>query len=65
MSIIPAAALSSSDLRNLGNNVGPTIRQDQEHLAAVNRSLYLHQEHTDRLYRRSGHARLNRLRAKV
>jgi hypothetical protein len=65
MSIVPASALSTSDLRSLGNNVGPAVREDHEQLEAVNRSLNLHQEHVGRLYRRSGHARITRLRRQV
>lgn len=60
MSIIPASSLSSSELRSLGNNVASAVRFDRAHRQAINRSLYLHQEHTDRLYRRRP-ARPNRL----
>jgi len=62
MSIVPASALSSSELRSLGNNVAPAVRHDHEQIAAINRSLQVHDEHVERMYRRSGHSRMSRLR---
>lgn len=62
MSIIPASALSSSDLRSLGNNVAAAVQDDHDHLEAINRSLYVHHERVARLYRRSGSDRVHRVR---
>lgn len=52
MTILPVAALSPSELRHLGHNVLPAVRQDAHELGAVNRSLDLFGEQVDRLYRR-------------
>ena len=60
-SLIPASALTSADLQSLGNNVLPHVRADHEAVQAVNRSLQAHEEHVERLYRRSGMSRANRL----
>ena len=65
MSIIPASSLSASDLRSLGNNVEAAVQSDHEHLEAINRSLYVHNERVARLYRRSGHVRVHRVRRHV
>ena len=61
MSIIPASALTSADLRSLGFNVLATVRSDPEQIQAVNRSLQVHGEHVKRLYRRKGSSRTERL----
>lgn len=58
MSIIPANRLSASDLHHLGNNLGPAVRHDRDELAAVNRSLAIHDDQLDPdelLYRCSQH----------
>jgi len=47
MTVIPASRLCPSDLAHLGNNVGPTVRRDREHVAAVNRSLAIHDEQVE------------------
>lgn len=44
MTVIPAVRLSPSDLAHLGHNVGPAVRRDRDELAAVNRSLAVHDE---------------------
>ena len=61
MSIIPASALTSADLRSLGNNVLARVRSDPDQIQAVNRSLLVHGEHVQRLYRRAGLSRAERL----
>jgi len=60
-SLIPASALSSDDLRSLGNNVLAKVRADHDSVEAVNRSLQAQDEHVERLYRRSGTFRAHRL----
>jgi len=47
MTIVPASRFCPSDLIHLGNNVGPTVRRDREHLAAIQRSLALHDEQVE------------------
>jgi hypothetical protein len=65
MSIVSASSLSAADCRQLGNNVGPAISRDRVSVAAVNRSLGMHDEKVDRLYRRAGGSRSERLRQRV
>ena len=62
MSIVSASSLSSAEMLLLGNNVLPHVRR--ERLSAVNRSLSLHDEQVDRLYRRAGTSRMDRLRGR-
>jgi hypothetical protein len=47
MTVIPASRLCPSDLAHLGNNVGPAIHRDREQLAAVARSLAVHEPDVD------------------
>ena len=50
MTIVLASNLSRADMCMLGNNVLPTVREDQRHdLAPVNRSLQIHGEAVDEL----------------
>lgn len=65
MSIVPASHLSASDLRSLGNNMLPAVIHDKLSVRAVNRSLGLHDESVERLYRRAGGSRAQRLRARA
>jgi hypothetical protein len=51
MSIIPVRRLSAGDLLELGNNLPASVMRDQAELRAVNRSLALHDELVQRLYR--------------
>lgn len=60
MSIVSASCLSSAEMLLLGNNVLPHVKR--ERLAAVNRSLGVHDEFVDRLYRKAGTSRSERLR---
>jgi len=64
MTIVHASSLSDPDLRSLGNNLLPAIEADQQ--ASDDRpSRHHHDEHRERLYRRSGHTRAERLRRRV
>ena len=65
MSIIPASSLSRADLKSLGNNVLPTIEHDRLSVGAINRSLSLHEESVQRLFRRAGTSRSDRLRSRL
>ena len=65
MSIIPASSLSRADLQSLGNNVLPTVDHDRLSDGAINRSLSLHEESVQRLFRQSGVSRGERLRVRV
>ena len=65
MSIISASDLTAGDCRLLGNNVAGTIARDRIHVAAVNRALVMHDEKIDRLYRRAGGSRAERLRLRT
>jgi len=58
MSIVSASSLSCAELLLLGNNLLPHVKR--ERLSAVNRSLSLHNEHVDRLYRRAGNTKAQR-----
>jgi len=64
-SLIPASFLTSDDLRSLGNNVLAKVRADHDSVEAVNRSLQAHDEHVERLYRRSDTSRAHRLHART
>lgn len=48
-SIVPAAELTRGELRRLGENVIYAVDHDGEELAAVNRSLTVHDERVDSL----------------
>ncbi|MCY2928038.1 MAG: hypothetical protein NTV86_00810 [Planctomycetota bacterium] len=48
-SIVPAAELTRGELRRLGENVIYAVDHDGEELAAVNRSLSIHDECVDSL----------------
>ncbi|MCY2928854.1 MAG: hypothetical protein NTV86_05055 [Planctomycetota bacterium] len=48
-SIVPAAKLTRGELRQLGENVIYAVDHDGEELAAVNRSLSIHDECVDLL----------------
>ena len=51
MTVVPISMLSASDLCLLGNNLLPRRRPARRmSLAAVNRSLAIHDEQVDRLY---------------
>ena len=52
MSIVPMASLSPSDRLLLGNNLRRSRRKPRRTLAAVNRSLAVHEEQVLRLHRR-------------
>ena len=60
MSIVSSSSLSSAEMLLLGNNILPQVKR--ERLAAVNRSLAVCGEAVDRLYRRAGTSRADRLR---
>ena len=64
MTIIRASSLSNPDLRSLGNNLLPAIEADQQP-ATARPPQQDHDEHRERLYRRSGHTRTERLRRRV
>jgi hypothetical protein len=49
MSIVPASHLSGADLALLGNNIRPASRRESSELAAVNRSLAVHQDSVESL----------------
>ena len=65
MSIISASDLTAGDCRLLGNNVAGTIARDRIQVGAINRSLGVHDEKVDRLYRRAGGSRAERLRLRT
>lgn len=44
MVYINASQLSSDDIHHLGENIEHAIRQDQDELSAINRSLACHDE---------------------
>jgi hypothetical protein len=53
MTVVPVSLLSASDLSILGNNFAPRRRPARRFsVAAINRSLAVHDEKIDRLYRR-------------
>ena len=62
MSIVSSSFLSSAEMLLLGNNILPHVKR--ERLAAVNRSLVVHDEFVDRLYRHAGTSRSERLRGR-
>jgi len=47
MTIVPVQVLVPDDLPHLGDNLTAAIREDHEELAAINRSLELHDEEID------------------
>jgi hypothetical protein len=47
MTIVPASRLSRADLCRLGNNVESVVLRDRSELAAINRSLSIHDEAVD------------------
>ena len=50
MTIVHASNLSRAEMHMLGNNVLPAVREDRRHdLAAVNRSLEIHDAAVDEL----------------
>ena len=50
MTIVRASSLSRAEMHMLGNNVLPAVREDRRHdLAAVNRSLEIHDAAVDEL----------------
>ena len=63
MTVVPVSMLSASDLCLLGNNLFPRRRPARRvSVAAINRSLALHDEKVDRLYRQAGSSTAERLR---
>ena len=64
MTIIPRSLLTANDLFLLGNNFPPRRPARRMSVAAVNRSLALHDERIDRLYRHAGSSTAERLRAR-
>lgn len=51
MTLVPISMLSASDLSLLGNNLSPRRRRTRRiSMAAVNRSLAVHDEEVNRLY---------------
>jgi len=65
MSIISASDLTAADCRHLGNNVAGSIARDRGQVGAVNRTLGVFDEKVDRLYRRAGGSRSERLRVRA
>ena len=65
MSIVPASSLSRADLRSLGANCMATVAHDRHSIRAVNHSLAIHDESVERLYRRAGNSRADRLRSRA
>jgi hypothetical protein len=66
MSIVPVSCLSSAEMSLLGRNLAAEVRKDRAELAAVNRTLAVHDVQVRRLYRpgttarrRSASLRLN------
>ena len=49
MTLVPASCLSRAEMHMLGNNVVSAVREDRHHLAAVNRSLSIHDPAVDEL----------------
>lgn len=65
MTIVHASQLSGAELRSLGSNCAATVAHERHSLRAVNRTLAVHDESVQRLYRRAGSSRAERLRARA
>jgi len=64
MTIVPVSMLSADDLSILGNNFPRPKPARRMSVAAVNRSLALHDEKVDRLYRHASSSTIERLRGR-